>query len=279
MWSLLKSMNKNVTVVNSQKILKSNFSFLKGFEKIREVLPKNCDLLIYFDCSNDKRAEIVSQSFTINIDHHIDNSNFGDINIVMAHEPSTSVVVYKLLEACKVTINRDCATALYSALVSDSGFFAFERTSKESFLVAAKLVESGANPSEIAQHIRFSQSLCSLRLLSLALQSLELMFDARVGVITISSNMLKRCGASMDDCEGVVNYALSLHCVEVALIFIEELDLKYRISLRSKGAIEVNRVAQIFGGGGHKSAAGLRVEGDLDLIKKRLLEEIREHLK
>lgn len=279
-YAILKSSGKNVTLVNKTADLPQRYSFLTYFDKIKSELPKKCDLIVSFDSASFDRLGIEKQDvYLINIDHHQTNTLYGDLNLIDSSKVSTTVVVYELLKECGVKINRECATALYCGLVTDSGFFQFDRVDEVTFKVASELVGFGADPLSISNALNYSNSLSKIRALGYVLNSLELDLNGRVATIFLTEEMLKKSGATISDSEDFVNFALSLVSIEVA-IFLRESDTGVRVSLRSKNYIDVSTIAKKFGGGGHNRAGGANLIGlNLQDCKQLILKEIKLLLK
>jgi phosphoesterase RecJ-like protein len=165
------------------------------------------------------------------------------------------------------------ATCLYTAVLTDTGSFCFHGTTERTFALAQELVRCGADPVHIAHNVYFSTQLSKMRLLGAALNVLQ-----RAGSLAwmhVDRGTMDRCQASEEDCEGLVNYALAIQGIEVALFFREQPDGRYRVSLRSKGLVNVAAVAEALGGGGHECASGCAVEGPLPIAIERLLAQLR----
>lgn len=245
-------------------------------------MPEKTDLLISFDCGALHRLGLETKThFTINIDHHISNSNYGDININEIHQPSTTMVVYNLLTENGISINKDQATCIYTGLVTDSGFFQFESTTGETFLIAATLVEKGANPHYISQMLNQRESLAKIRLTGKILDTLELHLNGKVSIMHCTQEMLKSCGAKTSDTEHIANLGRTLTTVEASLFLREEHSEEIKISLRSKDHINVSEIAAAFGGGGHIRAAGCNFKGSehtIESIKGNILNALKNKL-
>ncbi len=186
---------------------------------------------------------------------------------------ATAELVYRLARLACVPIDRDIATCLYTALMTDTGSFMFEGTDEHTFTVARELVLAGADPAQCARQIYFGHSTAKMRLLGAALSNLHR--EGPLAWIWVTQEQMARFGAREEDCEGLVNYALSMADVEVAIFFRELPDRRYRISLRSKGQVNVSTVAEQFGGGGHKCASGCSLEGPLAIAVSRVVERLR----
>jgi phosphoesterase RecJ-like protein len=164
------------------------------------------------------------------------------------------------------------ATCLYTALMTDTGSFMFQGTNENTFALARELVLAGASPAHCAQGIYFAHSAAKIRLLGEALRNLKLEGD--IAYVWVTQEQMERCAAKEEDCEGLVNYVLSIGGVAVAIFFRELPEGRFRVSLRSKGKVDVARVAERFGGGGHECASGCSVSGPLDDAVREVLSQI-----
>ncbi|MGA9641820.1 MAG: bifunctional oligoribonuclease/PAP phosphatase NrnA [Terriglobales bacterium] len=239
-----------------------------------QVVPPN-DAVILLECDSTRRAllEGLDQCFLINIDHHVSGRNFADINWIDSSVMATAELVYRLARLACVPIDRDIATCLYTALMTDTGSFMFEGTNEHTFTVARELVLAGADPAQCARHIYFGHSTSKMRLLGAALTHLHR--DGPLAWIWVTQEQMARFGAREEDCEGLVNYALSMGDVQVAIFFRELPDGRYRVSLRSKGEVNVSTVAEQFGGGGHKCASGFSLDGPLAIAVSKVVDRLR----
>ena len=278
MYNILKNMNKNVSVVNVTD-LAPYLDFLPNYDKVKKQLPKNIDLMISFDCGSFDRLGIEEKpKFLINLDHHISNTNYGDINLI-EEAASTSQVVFNILEANNVKIDKDSATCIYTALVTDTGNFQYESVTAEVFRVASELVKCGSSPEFVSKMLYERDRLSRLRFLAKALDTLELSLEGKVGIVEITNELMQKTGAVKDDTDGVVNMVRKLATVEVAIMLREEENGDIKISLRSKNYVDVSKIAVKYGGGGHIRASGATIKDKtFSEIKSMLLEDIKAEL-
>jgi len=237
-----------------------------------------------YDRSEEHTSELQSPAilqglddhFLINIDHHASSKPFADVNWIDPSACAVAEMVYRVALAAQVKITHEIATCLYTAVLTDTGAFCFAPTNACTFELAKTLVEHGADPARIAQNIYFANPTSKMRLLGAALSNLH-----REGALTwmaVTRNDMERSGALEEDCEGLVNYALGIAGVEVAVFFRETADGRVRVSIRSKGAVNVADMAEKFGGGGHACASGFSVPGTLPTAEARVLSELRGKL-
>ncbi len=220
-------------------------------------------------------AEPENGQLIVNIDHHPTNEGYGTINIVEEHTSAAAILVYRLLDAIDPGgIDSVMAGYLYLGILMDTGGFRFQNTDEESLTCAAALVGLGADPHRFAHDFLFVKTYDSLRLLGAALQSLELHSGGRMAVMEVSGAMIDESGGSMADTEGFVDYPASVDTIELSALFRELGPKEIRVSLRSRSTHDVARVAERFGGGGHRKAAGLTIRKNLSEAKSIVIEEL-----
>ncbi len=242
------------------------------------------DLCVVVDASSHKRlgAPVKAKTF-MRIDHHKGGDFYREEDIVDVEAPATAAVVYYLVKNIDESlIDREIATCLYTGLATDTGFFVNSNTGAETLKTAAELVEKyGVDPHEVAVNVKERNPLRRLKLLSKVLDTLSLHLEGKVSSIYVLRDWMDRLGATYEDTEGFVNYARSLDGVEVAVFVIEKPEEGvWKVSLRSKGRADVSVVCEKFGGGGHKYAAGCKINRSLPLdeVFKNLLAEIEKVL-
>lgn len=239
-----------------------------------EGVPPN-DAVIVLECDSIKRTllEGLENCFLISIDHHVSGRNFANVNWIDPTVMATGELIHRMACLSGIPLDPDVATCLYTALMTDTGSFMFEGTNECTFALARELVVAGANPALCARHIYFGHSTAKLRLLGAALSNLHR--EDGLAWIWVTQEQMQRFDAREEDCEGLVNYALSIGDVQVAIFFRELPDGRWRVSLRSKGNVNVSYVAEQFGGGGHKCASGCSLDGPLAVVIARVVERLR----
>ncbi len=281
LYSILKKTGKRVSVFNATKSLPSYLDFLPNFEKIVNKLPKKIDLMISFDCGSFDRLGIDEKpSFLINIDHHISNTKYGDINIIDANAASSSQVVYNMLKENSVEIDKDSALCIYTALVTDTGSFQYESVTDRVFEMAADLVKCGVKPDFVAKMLFQRDRLSRLRLLAKAYDTIELCCEGKVAFVEVTKEMMEITGAIKDDTDTIVNSVRGIASVEVACMLRED-DEGIKISLRSKNYADVSKVVVRYGGGGHMRAAGATIKAEFDFskVKEMIKSDLEKILK
>jgi phosphoesterase RecJ-like protein len=213
----------------------------------------------------------------INIDHHASGRHFAGINWIDEHACAVGAMVYRIALAAKVDITPSMATCLYTAILSDTGAFTYASTNADTFAVVHDLALHGASPARIARDVYFSNTVSKIRLLGTALSNLQC--EGKLAWSWVTSSDMQSMGADAEDCEGVVNYLISIAGIESA-VFLREVGgaNEFRLSIRSKGKVDVSRVAEFFGGGGHRSASGCTIQGPLSVATERILTQLRTGL-
>jgi len=230
---------------------------------------------IILECDSVQRTRLqgLEDRFLINIDHHLSGRPFANVNWIDPKAVATAEMVYRLAREAGVTISPEIATCLYTAVLTDTGAFMFEGTNEHTFALARELVLAGADPAYCARNVYFGHSTAKMRLLGAALSNLHR--EGPLAWIWVTSEQMEHAGAKEEDCEGLVNYALSIQDVEVAAFFRELPDQRFRVSLRSKGQLNVAAVAEQFGGGGHACASGCSLDGPLSVAVARVVAQLR----
>lgn len=230
---------------------------------------------ILLECDSIQRTRLqgLESHFLISIDHHLSGRPFAHVNWIDPAAVATGEMVYRLAREAGVKVTPEIATCLYTALMTDTGSFMFEGTNEHTFALARELVKAGADPASCARSIYFGHSTAKMRLLGAALSNLHR--EGSLAWIWVTREQMERLQAKEEDCEGLVNYALSIGDVEVAVFFREMQDGRYRVSLRSKGKFNVATVAEGFGGGGHACASGFSVDGPLTIAVSHVVAQLR----
>ncbi len=273
---ILRSMGKHADVVmrDAVPVIYKPLPFAEIVQQADSVNGKY-DAAIILECDSVQRTRLsgLENRFLINIDHHASARPYAHVNWIEPEACATGELVYRLAREAKVHISPAIATCLYTAVLTDTGSFAFSGTNEHTFALARELVMAGADPVRIAQSVYFSNPTSKMRLLGFALRNLHR--QGCLAWMSVTQDEMERSEAIEEDCEGLVNYALSIEGVEVAVFFRELPDGRFRVSLRSKGALNVAAVAEHFGGGGHKCASGCAVNGPLSVSVARIMAQIQ----
>jgi len=276
---ILRSYGKSVEVVNLSKELPYQVDFLQGYGKIKQRMSYDHSLLIACDCGDTKQLGFdVSNRELINIDHHVSNTHFGTLNIINPTAVSASQSAFELFEQSPdFTIDSVSATALYTALISDTKNFTTNNVSPQSFEIARKLLDYGVEHQKVTQNLNRRNSLASIRILALALSSFRLHFDAQISSMVVTQEDQEATGANLIDMQQIVYFSDTMATTKIGIVIIE-LKAFYKVSLRSRHPHhDVSQIATALGGGGHKSAAGFKKEKTISL--ETLLEETLKQTK
>jgi len=243
------------------------------------------DAAVVLDCGDLPRiggagCTVVSRAASvINIDHHVSNTGFGSHRLIDGRACATAEIVYRLILALGVSLDKDIATCIYTGILTDTGSFRFSNTNASAFAISREMMEAGVDPFEVAQHVFGSYSLGRIKLLNLALNSIEISPNGKLSLMTVTRGMLEETRTQQEDVDGLINYARRIEDVRVAALIQEQINgqataadrVRLHVSLRSDGSVDVAAIAGAFGGGGHHSAAGFQIESTLANIKSELL--------
>lgn len=240
-------------------------------------------IAVTVDCADKKRignrlVELFPE-VALNVDHHISNKSYARENIIVSSSSATAEILARIFIDLGYTIDAVTAQALYVGIATDTGQFRFPSTTPETFEVVRRLCEHGAQPAVAAHELYECESFAKIKLLQSFLNSLTMEFDNRVCVGLLENGVYEKTGATMDDAEGLVDYARSIAGVDVGVL-IEERNGSIKGSLRAKDPFyRVDQVAKLFNGGGHACAAGLNVEdSSIKLFYPQLMQALGKHL-
>ncbi len=239
--------------------------------------PEAFDFSIILECPALDRTgleETLERLPLLNIDHHLGNDGYGVASWVDSDAPSLGEMLHRLAQALHLDLDAETATCLYLTLVTDTGGFRFSNANSSAFRAAADLVKAGAQPEVVAGWIYESRSESAIRLLGEMLGSIELHGGGRVASAVISDAMFARAKADTSDTEGLVDYPRSIRGVHKVALLRQVGPEQWKTSLRSSGTYNVQQVAETYGGGGHRNAAGCLIEGDLDSVRQRIVNDL-----
>ncbi|WP_407307822.1 DHH family phosphoesterase [Desulfosporosinus sp. SB140] len=278
----LELMGKTVTFFNPD-FVPAALAFLPGSDRIKQSLPDpKPQTLVFVDCTDLQRVSLapdyLMDSTVVNIDHHISNQLFGHFNWVDDQASACAEVALSLIKQLGVTINREIATNLYTAIVTDSGCFQYGSTTANTHRLTAELIEVGLDLAFIHHNIFDRKPLAQIKLLQAALNTLELRAGGQLAIMTLTTEDFQKSGAGQELSEGLVNHARSIEGVEVAVLLKEVGPREIKGGLRSNLWLNVNEIAVQFGGGGHKRAAGCTLKVSLAEAKQRVIRAIEEGL-
>jgi phosphoesterase RecJ-like protein len=264
----------------------ANLRMLPGADRIvvandlPEDFPEKYDLIITVECPQIERSgfEGLTRLPILNIDHHPDNPAYGVVNYLDDESPAVGEMVWRLFGEVGVVPSPHAATNMFTALSTDTGDFRYSNATGAAFRAAAEMVDAGAKPPEVANWIHNNRSLASVRLLGESLRTLRIACDGKLALITADQEAFQRAEAGPEDTEETVNIPRSIAGVEAVAYFKQWEPEVVRVSLRSRGSVDVHKVAASFGGGGHPNAAGCTIRGGLAEVEEKVAAAVTEAL-
>ena len=283
--ALEEGLKKKVQLYN-ESVLPAVYHFLPSTHRIKNEPGdiKAYDTAVILDCSDlqrvGKAAEAISRIPTvINVDHHATNTRFGNYQLIDPRASATTEILHRLLREMEMPITCAMAYAIYTGIMADTGSFRFSNTTPEAFKICHEMVCQGADPHKVAHHVYETTSLKRIKLLNMLYDTIEVSENGRLSIMTLTQNMLHATGTSITDVNGLINYARRIENVKVAALLYERASSRqmqrqrssvFHVSLRSDGSVDVANLAAVFGGGGHRSAAGFDVHSSLLDLKNEL---------
>lgn len=260
----LRALGKEVVVVNRDPAPAPLLAF-PGVSSIRvaEAVTGAFDAALVMECSDLARTGVqgLDRYFILNIDHHPGNAAYGAINWFDGDAAACAEMVFDIVRVLGVPLSPEIATHIYVGIVTDTGSFHYSNISARTFDICRQLVEAGVEPPRVARSIFDSNTLGRLKLFGSVLSSVELEDQGRLAVVCVDRAMATAAGGTYEDTEGLINLPLTVKEIQAVVFFKEMETHEYRVSMRSKGDIDVNAVAKRYGGGGHKNASGCTVHG------------------
>ena len=278
----LRTMGKRVWVIIPPPVPQM-YDWLPGYDQIVERPPADADpqLVLFFDAGNMERSgtavrHIAAHATIVNIDHHLTNAMFGDLNLIDPKAAAVGEMVIDMLDSYGYEITPTIATNLYTAIMTDTGGFRHENTTAEALEHAARLARLGADPGQIASMVYKSRPITTVKLSGLAVAGMQVEMDGRLAWAKVTRKMLREAGAMMAESEDIIDTLNSLAGLDVAIIFKEVGARLTKISVRSRGSVDAASLCGRFGGGGHLRAAGAEVSLRLEEAVPAVLEAARE---
>jgi bifunctional oligoribonuclease and PAP phosphatase NrnA len=271
---LLRALDKEVEVIMRDPVPLA-YSKLPGTEQVRVTprVDRAYDAVFVIECSDVDRPglEDLDKQFVVNIDHHSTTALFGDINWIDSTASAVGEMIYNLCKAIGVRVTREIAECVYTALITDTGSFHYSNTSERTFKVASELVRAGVKPAKVSQSVFANYPWSKIELMSEVLSTVRRDTSGRVAWLLQTRDMQERTNASDEDGDGFVNYPMSCGEVEACAFFKETVPGTFRVSLRSKCDVNVARIAEQFGGGGHRNAAGCTFHGTFEEAEREVV--------
>jgi phosphoesterase RecJ-like protein len=283
----MNRLGKRTTLYNESTI-PAVYRFLPDIDTIEARIDEAgaVDAALILDCSDPDRVGdgllpvLERAPVVINIDHHSTNTRFGDLQLVDPGACATAEIIYRVISRMGTVIDAEIATALYTGIFTDTGSFRFANTNRAAFAICDRMVGCGADPYKVAKHVYGTYSLGRIKLLNRALDSIEISDNGRLSLMILTREMFDQTGTRPEDVDGMINYARHIEDIKVAVLIQEYPNgdegkmngrPRFHVSLRSDGAVDVSRIAALFGGGGHRSAAGFTVHTDITDIKNGMM--------
>jgi phosphoesterase RecJ-like protein len=228
------------------------------------------------ECGDLARTGVagLERFFVINIDHHPGNTGYGALNWFDASAAACAELVYDLVRALGVPMTLEIATHIYLAILTDTGSFHYSSISVRTFDICREALEAGVDPVLVARNVYDSNNMGRLKLFGAVLSAMQIDQSGRIAIVYLDHEMARQAGGTYEDTEGLINLPLTVKEIQGVVFFKQSEGDEYRVSMRSKGDIDIGSVAKEFGGGGHKNAAGCTVTGPIDALQKTFIEKI-----
>jgi phosphoesterase RecJ-like protein len=273
----LTALGKTVSIYDRDPV-PENYRFMPGYRKFRTTLgelPATRPFLVLLDCNSPERAALESYQFRKSavIDHHQTETDFGNIRWIERHAAATGLMVFHLIKALGVAFTKAMATNLYTAIAVDTGTFRYSNTGPEVLRAGAELVEAGARPGMIAEHLYEQWKQGRFDLLALSLRTLEI--KNGIALMHVTKDMFRKTGTVEADTENFANIPRMIDSVMISTLIRQVDDGRWKVSMRSKGKANVAKIAEAYGGGGHQNAAGFRIKADLEAVRETILKSAR----
>ena len=280
MYYALEALGKEARIVNADPAPDHYMEFpgVDRIEVARAVVEQDADALIVMESGDLARTGVsgLEGRFTINIDHHQGNTQYGALNWVDLSAAACGEMVFDLIRELEVPLTLEIATHIYLAILTDTGSFHHSNITPRTFDICRQTVEAGVNPAAMARRVFDSNSFGKLKLIGALLDSMELLDQGRLAVLYLDDAMLEACGCTHNDTEGLINLPLTAREIQAVVFFKVTPGGDVRVSLRSKYDVDVRGVATRFGGGGHKNAAGFTVDGPVAEVRPRIITLLEE---
>ena len=282
MYHALKGLKKNVDIIIPEYV--KCFNELPGIDEVIKESDKVYDLAISLDAATDKLLNVWVKYFReadqrIVIDHHSTNTMFGDINYVDLSAPACAQVVYMLIKHYRWKITPEIGTCIMAGIITDTGGFQYSGVSKDTFNIAAELLDVGVNISKVYKKVFDTKTKSSFELRRIAIDRMEFLEDGKIAFTYVTNEDERKVNAGVGDYEGIVSEGRSVEGVEVSIFLHELKDGEFKISLRSNSYVNVSDVCIMFGGGGHIRAAGAKMTADPLVIRDKVVNEVKRQLK
>ena len=273
----LRALGKHVHVVNHDRapVPLLQFPGVSAIE-IAGSVSGDYDAAIIMECGDLARTGVagLERFFVINIDHHPGNAAYGQLNWFDSSAAACGEMVLDLIDALGVPLQADIATHIYLAILTDTGSFHYSSISPRTFDICRRTLEAGVDPVLVARNVYDSNNMGRLKLFGSVLSAMQLDPTGRIAIVYLDHEMAREAGGTYEDTEGLINLPLTVKEIEAVVFFKQTEGDEYRVSMRSKGEVDIGAIAKQFGGGGHKNAAGCTVRGPIEKLQRMFVERI-----
>lgn len=273
----LRALGKEAHVVHVDRAAAPLLTF-PGVQdiEIADTVTGEFDAAIIMECGDLARTGVagLERFFVINIDHHPGNSAYGRLNWFDASAAACGEMVFDLISALGAPLTPPIATHIYLAILTDTGSFHYSSISPRTFEICRQTLEAGVDPVQVARNVYDSNNMGRLKLFGSVLSTMQIDATGRIAIVYLDHEMARAAGGTYDDTEGLINLPLTVKEIQAVVFFKQIEGDQYRVSMRSKGDIDIGAVAKEFGGGGHKNAAGCTVDGAIDALQKTFVEKL-----
>ena len=289
LFNALKSLNKDCYII-SKDTLSENLKFLKGSDEITGEITEpvdETDIVVVLDCGNLERVSANLKEFTgtiVNIDHHLSNDKYGDVNYIDSNAAATAEIVFELLNLMGISFEKensvikDIGTCMYTSIVTDTGAYRHSNVTERTHKISAILKKIGVDNTFIYQSLFDNKDFSRIKLIVKALSNMQLILNGKVALLEIDKNFTADLGIDIGDTSDIISYGLQIKGVEVTLL-LKEVEDGVKASLRAKSYVDVRKIAEVFGGGGHIRASGIKMKNmSMEEAKYEILNEIQKEL-
>ena len=289
LFNALKSLNKDCYII-SKDTLSENLKFLKGSDEITGEITEpvdETDIVVVLDCGNLERVSANLKEFTgtiVNIDHHLSNDKYGDVNYIDSNAAATAEIVFELLNLMGISFEKensvikDIGTCMYTSIVTDTGAYRHSNVTERTHKISATLKKIGVDNTFIYQSLFDNKDFSRIKLIGKALSNMQLILNGKVALLEIDKNFTADLGIDIGDTSDIISYGLQIKGVEVTLL-LKEVEDGVKASLRAKSYVDVRKIAEVFGGGGHIRASGIKIKNiSMEEAKYEILNEIQKEL-
>ena len=274
-----RALGKEVTIVNRDPAPPPLMAFPGvGSIRIADLIDGDFDAAVIMECGDLGRPGVagLEKFFVINIDHHPGNTGYGALNWIDESAAACGEMVFDLVQALGVPMSLEIATHIYLAILTDTGSFHHSSISPRTFDICRQMLEAGVDPVAAARSVYDNSNLGRLKLFGAVLSTMQIDVSGRIAILYLDQQMASAAGGTYEDTDGLINLPLTVKEIESVLFFKQAEGDEYRVSMRSKGNVDIRAVAGEFGGGGHKNAAGCSAAGPIDQLQRLFLGKIEQ---